>query len=81
MEDLKVNPLDKLEVLKDDCRVTGIFPPEAIVFEFNEKKLDKGETFAGAQIKDGDTITFDMEIYISDPNIFESVFSREDHEC
>ena len=67
--------------LKDDCKIIGIFPPESVGFKKDEVNIPTHFTFSDAKIKDGDTIVLDMDIYVSDPNIFESVFSRSIHDC
>ena len=45
IENVTVHPHDKVDELKSQCKVVGIFPEEAIVFEFNEKKLENEETY------------------------------------
>ena len=76
-----MNTLDKVASLKNDCRVVGIYPPKYVLFKHEQVNLHPDMTFSEARIKDGDTISFDIDAFISDPNIFESVFSNEIHDC
>ena len=65
----------------EDCAVIGIFPAETVHFMKDNIAIPKDHTFSDAKIIDGDTILLDMYLFVSDPNIFESVFSREMHDC
>ena len=65
--------------LKDSCKIIGIFSPETVGFKKDDAYIPNNFTFSDAKIKDGDTILLEMNVYVSDPTIFESVFSKSVH--
>ena len=81
IENIKVDPSKKVISLKDVCAVIGIFLPDSVNFRKDDVQIPNDFTFSDAKIKDGDFITLEMDLYVSDPNIFESVFSRSYHDC
>ena len=64
--DVMVFSSQKIVSLSKNCRVVTVLPPKYTIFTFNGKTVPENKTFAEAEIKDGDTIAFDMEIFISD---------------
>jgi len=77
----KVDPSTKVISMKGDCAIIGIFIPESVNFKKDDSKIPENCTFYEAKIKDGDTIQLEMDRYVSDPNIFESVFTRNHYDC
>ena len=79
IENIKVDPSTKVISLKDVCAVIGIFLPDSVNFRKDDVQIPNDFTFSDAKIKDGDTILLEMNVYVSDPTIFESVFSKSVH--